>query len=87
MAVLEILQFGNEILRQKSEEVTEFDEELWELLDDMADTMYDAGGVGLAAPQITYIMLALQAKGLQVDTDITSVEEARDAILTALHRG
>lgn len=43
--------------------------------------------VGLAAPQITYIMQALQAKGLQVDTDITSVEEARDAILTALHRG
>ena len=43
--------------------------------------------VGLAAPQITYIMQALQAKGLQVDTDITSVEEARDAILAALHRG
>ena len=52
MAVLEILQFGNDILRQKSEEVTEFSEELWELLDDMSDTMYDAGGVGLAAPQI-----------------------------------
>ena len=52
MAVLEILQFGNEILRQKSEEVNEFNEELWELLDDMSDTMYDAGGVGLAAPQI-----------------------------------
>ena len=43
--------------------------------------------VGLAAPQITYIMQALKAKGLQVDTDITSVEEARDAILAALHRG
>ena len=43
--------------------------------------------VGLAAPQITYIMQALKAKGLQVDTDITSVEEARDAILAALRRG
>lgn len=43
--------------------------------------------VGLAAPQITYIMQALKAKGLRVDTDITSVEEARDAILAALHRG
>ena len=52
MAVLEILQFGNDILRQKCAEVTEFDEELWTLLDDMADTMYDAGGVGLAAPQV-----------------------------------
>lgn len=43
--------------------------------------------VGLAAPQITYIMQALKAKGLRVDTDITGVEEALDAILAALHRG
>ena len=52
MAVLDILQFGDETLRKKSEEVTEFNEELWELLDDMAETMYEAGGVGLAAPQV-----------------------------------
>lgn len=43
--------------------------------------------VGLAAPQITYIMQALKAKGLRVDTDITGVEEAQDAILAALRRG
>ena len=52
MAVLDILQFGDELLRQKSEEVTEFNEELWALLVDMADTMVEAGGVGLAAPQV-----------------------------------
>ncbi len=40
--------------------------------------------VGLAAPQITYIMQALHEKGLAVDTDITSVEEAKLAILKAL---
>lgn len=40
--------------------------------------------VGLAAPQITYIMQALKAKGLDVDTDITGVEEAKTAILKAL---
>ncbi|MCI7042575.1 MAG: energy-coupling factor transporter ATPase [Lachnospiraceae bacterium] len=40
--------------------------------------------VGLAAPQITYIMQTLKAKGLAVDTDITGVEEARDAILKAI---
>lgn len=40
--------------------------------------------VGLAAPQITYIMQALKEKGLDVDTDITRIEEARDAILKAL---
>lgn len=42
--------------------------------------------VGLAAPQITYIMQALKKKGLQVDTDITSVEEAKEAILRAIGR-
>lgn len=42
--------------------------------------------VGLAAPQITYIMQALKEKGLSVDTDITNVEEARDSILRALAR-
>lgn len=40
--------------------------------------------VGLAAPQITYIMQALQARGLPVNTDITSVEEAKKAILQAI---
>ena len=42
--------------------------------------------VGLAAPQITYIMQELRAKDLQVDTDITSVEEAKEAILQAMER-
>ena len=40
--------------------------------------------VGLAAPQVTYIMQALKEKGLDVDTDITTIEEARIAILKAL---
>lgn len=42
--------------------------------------------VGLAAPQITYIMQALKRSGLNVDTDITTVEEAKTAILHALRR-
>ncbi len=40
--------------------------------------------VGLAAPQVTYIMQALSEKGLPVDTDITTIEEAKVAILEAL---
>lgn len=52
MAVREILLFGNETLRQRSEEVTEFNEELWTLLDDMYETMTEANGIRLAAPQI-----------------------------------
>ncbi len=52
MAVCEIVKFGEDVLRQKCEPVTVFDEELWELLDDMYDTMVKSNGVGLAAPQV-----------------------------------
>ncbi len=41
-------------------------------------------GVGLAAPQVTYMMHALKEKGLAVDEDATTIEEARDTILKAL---
>lgn len=40
--------------------------------------------VGLAAPQVTYIMQELKAKGLKVDTDITTLEEAKNEILKAM---
>jgi peptide deformylase len=40
------------LLRKKSREVTSFDDRLAELLDDMWETMADASGVGLAAPQV-----------------------------------
>ena len=42
----------NELLRKKSREVEVIDERILTLLDDMAETMYDANGVGLAAPQV-----------------------------------
>ena len=42
----------NETLRKKSREVEAIDEKILTLLDDMAETMYDANGVGLAAPQV-----------------------------------
>ena len=40
--------------------------------------------VGLAAPQVTYIMQELKKSGFDVDTDIITIEEARRAILDAL---
>lgn len=52
MAIRKIRIFGEEVLRKKSRPVLEFNERLWTLLDDMAETMYDANGVGLAAPQV-----------------------------------
>ena len=42
--------------------------------------------VGLAAPQVTYIMQELKKKGLDVDADVITIEEARDGILKALKR-
>ena len=44
----------------------------------------ELAAMGLAAPQITYIMHALKQKGLKVDPNATTVEEARDDILRAL---
>ncbi len=43
---------GNDILRKRCREVTEFDDRLGVLLDDMRETMIDADGVGLAGPQV-----------------------------------
>lgn len=42
--------------------------------------------IGLAAPQVTYIMQTFKKNGLDVDTDITTIEEAKNAILKALAR-
>lgn len=52
MAIRRILREGDETLRKISRPVTEIDKRLKTLLDDMADTMYAADGVGLAAPQV-----------------------------------
>ena len=52
MAIREIRKDGDEILMKNCREVTEFDEKLHTLLDDMAQTMEKANGVGLAAPQV-----------------------------------
>ncbi len=52
MAIREIITYPHPVLRQKAETITEFNEELKVLVEDMADTMYDAPGVGLAANQI-----------------------------------
>jgi len=52
MAVLEILKYPNPILRKRSKEVGRIDEEVKKLVYDMRETMYQAGGIGLAACQV-----------------------------------
>ncbi|KAF5066538.1 Peptide deformylase 1 [anaerobic digester metagenome] len=52
MALRKIVEVGEECLLKKCRPVTEFNRHLRELLDDMAETLTDASGAGLAAPQV-----------------------------------
>jgi peptide deformylase len=52
MAILPIRKLPDQILREKAQEVTEINGELQRLIDDMAETMYAAPGLGLAASQV-----------------------------------
>ncbi len=52
MAIRNIVTKEDKILKKKSRSVEKFDERLWQLLDDMKETMYLANGVGLAAVQV-----------------------------------
>lgn len=52
MAIRKIRTEQEAVLRKKSREVTEVNDRTIELIEDMLDTMYDANGVGLAAPQV-----------------------------------
>lgn len=52
MAIRMIREMGNPILEKKCKEVTEITPRIQQLIEDMYDTLYDANGVGLAAPQV-----------------------------------
>lgn len=52
MAIRNIVKVGDDVLRKVCRTQLTFDEKLATLLDDMAETMYKAEGVGLAAPQV-----------------------------------
>jgi peptide deformylase len=50
--ILDVVKYGDPVLTKQAEEVTEFDDKLARLVDNMFETMYGARGVGLAAPQV-----------------------------------
>jgi peptide deformylase len=52
MAIRNIREIGEEILTKKCKEVTEMTDRTRYLIEDMLDTLYEANGVGLAAPQV-----------------------------------
>jgi len=63
MALRNILTVGDPSLNKTSRPVTRFDRRLHDLLDDLAETMEDAGGVGLAAPQVGVLRRAVVVMG------------------------
>jgi peptide deformylase len=84
VALRNILTEEEELLRKKSREVTSFDDRLAELLDDMWETMADASGIGLAAPQVGILRRAVvidvtphepeKGKETAPDSDVFRVE-------------
>ncbi len=77
MALRTIVQEGDPILNKVCRPVTNFDERLWQLLDDMKETLDDAGGYGLAAPQVG----VLRRVFISVDERELPVDEEGDTVL------
>ena len=72
--ILPIVIYGDPVLRVKCKPVTEVTEEIRKLSQDMIETMHNARGVGLAAPQVG---VALQLAVIEVPTDEESVTYIR----------
>ena len=79
MAIRKIVELGkDDILRKRARKVEKFDRRLGQLLSDMADTMYEADGVGLAAPQVGVLK-----RCIVVDVGEGLIEMANPEILWA----
>lgn len=76
MAILDIVLYPDKKLNKRSESVGKVNEDIRKLLDDMAETMYDAPGVGLAAPQV-----GRNIRAIVVDTSNSSDEEEGSGLL------
>lgn len=77
MAIRKIVKVGDDLLRKKSKPVKDFDDNLWELLDDMKETMYANEGMGLAAVQVGVLRRAIV-----IDVNNMFVELINPEILT-----
>ena len=74
MAILKIKKYGENVLRQKSKEVTKISKKIQVLIENLVDTMYHNNGVGLAAPQV--------GENVSIFViDVTEPNEAPDPII------
>ncbi|MDR1773749.1 MAG: peptide deformylase [Clostridioides sp.] len=78
MALRRIAKIGEAVLRKKSKVVDEVNDKIRTLIDDMSDTMYEADGVGLAAPQV-----GILKRVIVVDTGEGLIELVNPVILDA----
>ena len=76
MALLKIRHYPDPVLKKVATPVTAFDETLRQLAHDMAETMYAAPGVGLAAPQV-----GISKRLTVIDCSSREEEEARLLVL------
>jgi peptide deformylase len=75
MTVREIVFVPDPVLRKKAKTVTKFDEKLQTLIDDMVETMREAPGVGLAAPQLGELVRVIVVEYFENEAD----EELEDS--------
>ena len=75
MAIRKIVKLGDETLRKVCKKQETFNIRLWTLLKDMADTMYQAEGVGLAAPQV----------GILRRVVVIDISETRDKVVELIN--
>ncbi|WP_417900600.1 peptide deformylase [Bacillus haimaensis] len=80
MAILKIVEYPAAVLEQKCEPVTTFDKRLIRLLNNMYDTMLEADGVGLAAPQIG---IAKQIAIVETDEQAGKIELINPEIISS----
>jgi peptide deformylase len=83
MPIQPIRLFGDPVLRQKARPVTDFDKELRRLVQDLTDTMLDAPGAGLAAPQLgvglrVFTWNVDDETGHLINPDLTLSDEIQD---------
>lgn len=75
MTVREIVAVPDPVLRKKAKTVTQFDEKLQTLIDDMVETMRVAPGVGLAAPQVGVLERVIVVEYYENEEDEDSEDE------------
>ena len=78
MALRQIITLPDPVLRRKAKPITKFDKHLQTLIDDMLETMRDAPGVGLAAPQINVLQQLAVIEYAEGEDEDDEVEEGAE---------